>query len=297
MELYSVYTVEYKGKVVYIGSGISQSYKKLPRWVHVFSGCSHSSGLNQLYFCGDDSLIVRLFLETEDREFAYAEELRLISKYSPALNVTGVTSRNIFTKDYTSNFSDLEHFTDLCETSENIFLSEGLDFHSKKHKVFYKTELRKFSRLNFQELCNIFLVAHRSLRIDEIKHCCTRNKILNDFNNLIESKRLSLKEVEGIFKRNRYVKKNLSLFLNNNFGGKSPEKGLYSIGIEDLALYFNIGERYSLKDIKLKLKNLYIKVGESKTPVATDLKNWYEIRSVSNKHIGNGFEILGEKVE
>lgn len=87
------------------------------------------------------------------------------------------------------------------------------------------------------------------------------------------------------------------MFLNNNFGGKSPEKGLYSIGIEDLALYFNIGERYSLKDIKLKLKNLYIKVGESKTPVATDLKNWYEIKSFKNGMFGHGFEILGEKVE
>ena len=57
---------------------------------------------------------------------------------------------------------------------------------------------------------------------------------------------------------------------------------------------FTVGGRYSKEYIKTKLREIYVEVGYKKTPKATDLKKWFDIRKtqVTNKVTGkrdNGF--------
>jgi len=61
---------------------------------------------------------------------------------------------------------------------------------------------------------------------------------------------------------------------------------------------FNVGERYSKADIKETLKNIYQSANYSKTPKATDLENYFEVKRcafvVDGKRI-EGFEIIKKK--
>lgn len=64
--------------------------------------------------------------------------------------------------------------------------------------------------------------------------------------------------------------------------------------------YFQVGERYSKKQIKIDLEKIYKSVGIANKPKATDLERWYELKptKLSNKQTGKrdmGFEILAQK--
>ena len=62
---------------------------------------------------------------------------------------------------------------------------------------------------------------------------------------------------------------------------------------------FVVGEKYTKVDLKGKVKELYEKLGYQKNPKATDLKEYFDIRSIKLKSPSgkweNGFEILGLK--
>lgn len=61
---------------------------------------------------------------------------------------------------------------------------------------------------------------------------------------------------------------------------------------------FKIGERYILSDIKESLRNIYEDLGLKKTPVATDLDEYFQMKKVKvtvNGKRENGFEILSLK--
>ena len=64
---------------------------------------------------------------------------------------------------------------------------------------------------------------------------------------------------------------------------------------------FNIGVSYTKKDIKQKLKDIYSSLGISKTPKATDLEKYFEVKSIliPNSETGKrdkGFKIISKKI-
>lgn len=71
-----------------------------------------------------------------------------------------------------------------------------------------------------------------------------------------------------------------------------------------LSIYsnFNVGDKYSLNNIKLMLSDIYVKCGYEKSPVASDLREYFElkenikIKDSTGKWV-RGFEILNYKYD
>ena len=64
---------------------------------------------------------------------------------------------------------------------------------------------------------------------------------------------------------------------------------------------FQIGEKYSTKVIKSILKDIYSTLGISKTPKATDLGKYFEVKSVlipnpETEKRDKGFKIISKKI-
>jgi hypothetical protein len=185
-------------------------------------------------------------------------------------NINSVVSRSPLI-DIMDESNDIEHFT----------LPSGLE----KIRVLGK-------KAQFTEVCKDFIDVLKSkpYNMNNLEVVFNYDDLFRRFYKLLEDGELSVADLDGIFKTNRYVKKRLDTFLS---GYDSVENTIYNLTDRDLSLYFTIGERYSKSEIKLKLKNLYIDKGIRKTPVATDLDNWYEIKSFYKKTCGHGFEIIG----
>jgi len=58
---------------------------------------------------------------------------------------------------------------------------------------------------------------------------------------------------------------------------------------------FNVGKRYTKAEIKEKLREIYSSLGYNKTPKATDLEQWFEVKTVLINRKYNGFEIVKKK--
>ena len=81
----------------------------------------------------------------------------------------------------------------------------------------------------------------------------------------------------------------LSSQLNNQF--IDPSEEIYN--------RFQVGEKYNKPFIKSELKSIYDSLGYKKTPKATDLDEYFELRYVKYVENGkkiNGFEILSKKL-
>lgn len=74
------------------------------------------------------------------------------------------------------------------------------------------------------------------------------------------------------------------------FSQELLEKSMY--------LEFKVGDRLSLSDIKVKLINIYESISYDKTPKATDLENYFEVKKCTINLPGkrvNGLEIINKK--
>ena len=89
----------------------------------------------------------------------------------------------------------------------------------------------------------------------------------------------------------------------NAYKENSIKKEYWSIrscgGIkEEVFSIFSVGSRYTLKDIKEYFKNIYIKVGIEKSPKASDLEEYFNVKkcllTIDGKKV-NGYEILSLK--
>ena len=90
-----------------------------------------------------------------------------------------------------------------------------------------------------------------------------------------------------------YIESEIKRELENNLISKNPEL------IKRLMEEFIIGERYSLKDIKLILATNYSTIGLIKTAKASDLEDYFNIKKCTicqkdGKRI-NGYEIISLK--
>ena len=165
---------------------------------------------------------------------------------------------------------------------EHFELPSGLD----KIRVLGK-------KAQFTEVCKDFLDILKSAPHNkfDLEVVFNYDSIFSRYYNLLLDKKISYDDLISIFKTKRYVRKSLSSFFD---GFHEKENTIYNLTKKDLSLYFTVGERYSNKDIKYKLRNLYVNKGIKKTALATDLNNWYEIKHICNSELGNGFEILAE---
>ena len=89
-----------------------------------------------------------------------------------------------------------------------------------------------------------------------------------------------------------YIESLLKTKISNSFKSSDLKEKLVS--------YFKIGSKYELKTIKLTLKSMYLDLGITKTPKATELENYFNISetmitdSVTKKR-NKGYLILGIK--
>jgi hypothetical protein len=65
--------------------------------------------------------------------------------------------------------------------------------------------------------------------------------------------------------------------------------------IGEIYTIFEIGKRYTKADIKQTLKELYTKYNYQKTAKASDLEDYFKVKSILTPDKKNGFEILGKK--
>lgn len=78
---YIIYEVLYKGKIVYIGSGI------IGREQHVKSGKSSSVKLNELFFTDKENVHVHIIRENLTKEEALESEKEFIMASEPEFNI------------------------------------------------------------------------------------------------------------------------------------------------------------------------------------------------------------------
>lgn len=274
-----VYGVFKGDALVYIGSGklACEGNESQDRMNHVHSGISQCFYLNRDYFNGVilDVIIIKGFTNREDA-FAYEEEL--IRKLNPEYNIKG---KDFISQTKTTKKSDMKSYFSTYHRFP------------KKDRITGVKKLRYGNTPKFTDLCKDFLDILKSESYDKfnLEVVFNYDSIFIRYHNLLQDKKISYDDLCSIFKTNRYYKNKLVDFLDSY--GKE-ENTIYNLTKSDLSLYFTIGERYSKKDIKVKLRNLYIDKGINKTALATDLNNWYEIKHICNSELGNGFEILAE---
>jgi excinuclease UvrABC nuclease subunit len=81
-EVYEVYEVTYKGRVVYIGAGLKG------RSAHAKSGASHNVKLNELFFKHAENMKVLVLREGLSQEEALESEKEFIMASQPEFNIT-----------------------------------------------------------------------------------------------------------------------------------------------------------------------------------------------------------------
>lgn len=149
---------------------------------------------------------------------------------------------------------------------------------------------------NFLSLFNLCKTFEERLKV----YCEFRDKIIGN-KLLIDKLRLKVdSKFENYYnfygtdgcRANSYKEAELKKKLNNSISLPELSKHIES--------EFKIGDRLSKKEIKSRIEIIYSKLKIEKTPKATDLEEWFEIRSckISNKATGKrdmGFEIIGRK--
>lgn len=274
--VYGVFKVD---DLVYIGSGklACEGNESQDRMNHVHSGISQCFYLNRDYFTGVilDVVIIKGFTNREDA-FAYEEEL--IRKLNPEYNIKG---RDFISQNKTTKKSDMKSYFSTYHRFP------------KKDRITGVKKLNYGNKPKFTDLCKDFLDLLKSEPYDKfnLEVVFNYDDIFSRYYNLFLDRKVSYDDLCSIFKTKRYVRKSLISFVD---GFHEKENTIYNLTKKDLSLYFYVGKRYSKKDIKIKLRSLYIDKGIKKTALATDLNNWFEIKPIRNSELGNGFEILAE---
>ena len=122
------------------------------------------------------------------------------------------------------------------------------------------------------------------------------------FNNMVYISDLRAYEIQQIDYRDRFVFCNIS----TNITKISKAIGVVVFDPANLENHvrstFNIGDKYSLADIKIKLQELYKNINYNKTAKATDLKEFFEVSEClltrvvdGEKKRVKGYELLSKK--
>ena len=175
----------------------------------------------------------------------------------------------------------------------------------------YKDRFAVFSKLNdkyktisnndsIDQILSQFRYSYTTYT-DKMKYLCNQKSVLSEeeFKILLTllpdeySNFLSIFTVEEISSC-KYRKADLKEKFNSKKGNQGIEKNL----ILQVITYFQIGQRYSKSEIKEKLKEIYKNLGYNSTPKASDIEQWFEVKSVLLSENGkrvHGFEIIKKK--
>ena len=139
--------------------------------------------------------------------------------------------------------------------------------------------------------------------IDKMKYLCSQKENLSneEYNTILSlvpmeySNYIITLGVDKI-KTWRYQRSDL----DKEFKKLSNQQGLENDVIKSILSSFKIGERDTKANIKERLGNIYNSLGYTKTPKASDIEEWFEVKScqISNKATGKrdmGFEIVKKK--
>ena len=65
--------------------------------------------------------------------------------------------------------------------------------------------------------------------------------------------------------------------------------------VSEIYKTFEVGKRYTFKDIKETLNQLYLKLGYQKKAKSTDLELYYLIKPILTSDKKHGFELIGKR--
>jgi hypothetical protein len=165
---------------------------------------------------------------------------------------------------------------------------------------YIKEELGKNYPEKIQTIINKFNYTYTTF-VDRMKYLCGQKSILEEaeFNIILSLVPIDYRNYLTIFTVEeisscKYRKADLKEKFNSKKGNQGIEKNL----ILQVITYFQIGQRYSKSEIKEKLKEIYKNLGYNSTPKASDIEQWFEIKSVLLSENGKrvaGFEIIKKK--
>ena len=185
----------------------------------------------------------------------------------------------------------------------------------KSESTLFKEELAKWLKDNNTTLSDIVkkvLIIFTAVEVNGLKVFYDKMKFLCNTLYFNRDKSISDKDIELILSKLPY---NYSKYLTtlgpdrcraNGYNITKIRKELEDINLKDIKANlkskilseFKVGGRYLMSDIKEKLGVIYSSLSYTKTPKATDLGDYFEVKKcliiVDGKKT-NGFEILGEK--
>ena len=243
-----------------------------------------------------ESLLKAFSLLPEDDKDALAEKYEIDAKNSNY-------KRDYVAVNHHNSSNRLPIFNNLMRVAElRTFEIQEYDY-KDRFAVFSKLN-EKYKTISNNDSIDQILSQFRysyTTYTDKMKYLCNQKSVLSEeeFKILLTllpdeySNFLSIFTVEEISSC-KYRKADLKEKFNSKKGNQGIEKNL----ILQVITYFQIGQRYSKSEIKEKLKEIYKNLGYNSTPKASDLEQWFEIKSILLSENGkrvHGFEIVKKK--
>ena len=210
--------------------------------------------------------------------------------YNNSIRSYGIV-KDVIQKSIAFNRFNIDSVYNILKTDYNVpdniiqYIKEELD---KNYPEKIQTTLNRFNH-------------EFTTFVDKMKYLCNQGKILNTQEYSVV---LSLVPMEyshyittlgiDLIKSKSYKRCDLDIEFKNLRKNQLVSSTLK----KKITNEFNIGKRYTKVEIKEKLKEIYKNLGYNSTPKATDLEQWFELKTVllskNGKRI-HGFEIIKKK--
>lgn len=224
----------------------------------------------------------------------YKEKSEVLYKLIPAIIPSLVNKFEYYIKYYeiSNTLRSLVKYSDSYE-------DDILDVVRELYFDEYKNILNRYE-INKSYSDSIFILKYSTLTnfIDKMKFLCNYVKDGNNIDNiqfLIDDDVINFYLVLGVEKieSHSYIRIRLDREINKLINNQliDPSEEIYN--------RFQVGKKYNKPFIKSELKSIYDSLGYKRTPKATDLDKYFELRYVKYVENGkkvNGFEILSRKL-
>ena len=156
-----------------------------------------------------------------------------------------------------------------------------------------KEELLKTYPEKIQNIINSFNYNYTTF-VDKMKFLCSTGLIDSEFKVLLKlipmeySNYINTLGIERI-KANSYIRAKIEAEFQQLVSSQSNDL------VDCILKTFSVGSRYTKAEIKEKLKGIYSQYKYTKTPKASDIEEWFEVKSVLINRKDAGFEIVKKK--
>lgn len=253
MHTHIIYYATYNNNIVYIGCGLPNRHK------HCTSGTSHIYDLNRLHFLEPNSIQVHILKGFTSQEEALEEEKKLILEFKPV---------------YNSKY--LENSPERLEINKEEIKKYAEDFIPIKNEIALRKALTPYERIE-QGLEPS--VEHAIQWYEDPK---TDNEVLFKVFPLF-NEWLNAGITPAMMKTNRLNRELISK--------KALENRTITNHSQEIIAKLNlkIGEIYRTDELLKKITKIYKILNITTKPKATDIKKWYEIKSVPKKINGQQY--------